>query len=178
LVFNIYATDAPEDELIMPRAEMGWEIFSRALETTKDHPLLSHIKRLHIEYRAAIMDTYRMDWIEERAQELFNSLGLLDEFTIRGCDLHLFLDPFLDDPVLGPHIPFVFPHTNELTILHPLMEDSECVDAITKLVKLQHELGKPFKLVTVRMRCLPAGMAEELGRWVDAVDCHREFFHG
>ncbi|KAF9784368.1 hypothetical protein BJ322DRAFT_844594 [Thelephora terrestris] len=176
LGFNIDTTDAFEEDLIIPLAGMGWEIFSKALETTKDHPLLSHVKRFHIEYRAAISDTYRMVLIAEEIQELFNSLGPLDEFTIRGCDLHLFLDRFLDDPVLGLHERFVFPHTNELTILQPSMEDDdmECMDAITKLAKLQHALGKPFKLVTIRYWRLPAGMAEELGRWVDAVDYRSE----
>ncbi|KAF9783944.1 hypothetical protein BJ322DRAFT_1219491 [Thelephora terrestris] len=177
LGFEIGATDAPEDELFLPRAEMGWEIFSQALETTKDHPLLSHVKRLHIEYRAAILDTDKMVSIAEEIQELFNSLGPLDEFTIRGCDLHLFLDPFLDDPVLGPHSPFIFPHTKVLTISHPLMDNErECMNAIPKLAKLQHELGIPFKLVTVRIFRFPVGMATELGRWVDVVDCRREWF--
>jgi hypothetical protein len=104
----------------------------------------------------------------------------LDELTVRGCDLHVFFVNFLEDPTklrdLEP--PFTFPQINELTILHLLVEDAEMerVDAIVELEKLQHALVIPFGRVKVRMWGLPSGMMEELGRWVDAVDCREELY--
>ena len=179
LGFNVNDTGADEAELNMPRAEMGWEIFSQALTTIRNHPLLSHVKRLHFEYRAAIPDTYEMLLVVAEVRELFSSLGPLDALTIRGCDLHVFLSDFLDDPVLDDlEGSIVFPHIKELTISHPAMgeDEVECLDAIVELAESQHALGIPFERITVHVWSLPAGMAEELGRWVDAVDCREGWF--
>ena len=179
LGFNVSETGVDEAELNMRRAEMGWEIFSQALTTIRNHPLLSRVKRLQFEYRAATPDTYEMLPMEVR--ELFGLLEPLDALTIRGCDLHVFLSDFLDDPVLDDlEGPIVFPQIKELTILHPVMEEDEmeCMNAIVGFAESQHALGRPFERVTVRMWCLPADMAEELGRWVDAVDCREEWYSG
>ena len=169
------------ERLTMPRAEMGWEIFSQALTTIQDHPLLSHVKRLRIQYRAAVSDAQEMVYVAEGVRDLFGLLGSLDELTICGCDLHVFLSNFLDVLWLDDlNQSVVFPQIKELTILHPLMEDDEveCTNAIVELAESQHARGIPFERVTVRMRSLPAGMVEELGWWVGAVDCCEEQFTG
>ncbi|KAF9783919.1 hypothetical protein BJ322DRAFT_885769 [Thelephora terrestris] len=179
LGFDIDDTGADRDELNMPRDEMGWEIFSQALTTIRDHPLISHVKRLRIKYRAAAPHTFGMLAVADKVQGLFDSLGPLDQLTICGCDLHVFLATFLDDPVFYDlEQPIVFPQIRELAILHPLMDDDEmeCMDAIKELAMSQYMLGVPFERVTVRMWSLPDGMAEELGQWVATVDCCQEWY--
>jgi hypothetical protein len=181
LGFDVDNTGIDRDELIMPRAEMGWEIFSQALTTIRDHPLISHVKRLRIKYRAAAPHTFGMLAVVDKVRELFHSLGPLDELSICGCDLHVFLATFIDDPVFDDlEQPIVFPQIRELAILHPLMDDDEmeCVDAIKELAMSQYILGVPFEHVTVRMWSLPDGMAEELGQWVARVDCCKEWYTG
>jgi hypothetical protein len=112
----------------------------------------------------------------EQVPILFDLLGPLDELTIRGCDLHIFVDAFLDRPRLRNSQPVVFPHIKTLVILNPLMEidETECLKAIVDLAKSQHSLGIPFGCVKVRLWTIPAGMAEELSQWANAVDCDEE----
>ncbi|KAF9783943.1 hypothetical protein BJ322DRAFT_1109795 [Thelephora terrestris] len=176
LSFRVTNTGLDEAELNIPRTEMGWRFFSQALTTIQCRPLLSHVKRLHIEHRAAVTNTYEMLRIAEKVPALFDSLGPLDKLRIRGCDLHTFFDAFLDRPMLANSKPVVFPQVKKLVVLHPFMEidETECTKAIVGLAKLQHSLGIPFELVKVRMWDLPAGMAEELEQWVDVVDCEDE----
>ena len=122
-----------------------------------------------------------MSYVVDEVRDLFGLLGSLDELTIRGCDLHVFLSNFLDNPGIdGLEQPVVFPQTKELTILHLLMEEDEmeCMNAIMELAESHHALRIPFERITVRARNLPAGMAEELGRWVGAVDCCEEEYTG
>ena len=179
LGLHIHETGVDEGDLNMSFEKMGREVFSQALTTTCDHPLVSHVKRLHIKHRAAMSDTEEMLWIADKVRELFGSLGPLDKLTIHGCDLHMFLIDFLDDPELDPlEGPIVFPQINELTVSHPQMEidEMECMDAIAGLAESQHALGIPFERVAVRMWSLPAGMVEELGRWVGTVDCLEEWY--
>ena len=177
LGFDVDDTDQDEDELFMDRAEMGWEIFSQALTTIRDHPLLSHVKRLHVKYKATAPDTYETS-MAHKVRELFGSLGPLDELTIRGCDLRIFLRHFLWH---GPWVdsletPLVILQAKELKILHPSMEDNEveCSSAIVGLAKLQHALAIPFERVTVSTEWLPIWMKEELEQWVGAVDYSEE----
>ncbi|KAF9783855.1 hypothetical protein BJ322DRAFT_1211778 [Thelephora terrestris] len=177
LGFDVAETDADRDVIKIPRAEKSWEIFSQALTTIRDHPLISHIKRLRIKYRAAAPHTFGMLAVVDKVRDLFHSLGPLDELTICGCDLHVFLATFLDDPVFHDmEQPIVFPSIRELVILHPVMDvdEMECMDAIKELAFSQYTLGVPFECVMVRMWSLPDGMAEELGQWVTIVDCCQE----
>ena len=179
LGFEVSETEGDEDESSMSLTAIGWEIFSRALTTIQVHPQLSHVKRLHIEYRAALWGTFEWRPMAIKVEELFNSLGPLDELTICGCDLHIFLASFVDhmgvDNSAGP---FLFPWIKDLKILHPLMEarEMECMHGIVEFVKAQHARGIPFERVTVRMWSLPRGMAEELGRWVGVVDYREELY--
>jgi hypothetical protein len=176
LGFNVDRTDVDEDELDMSLVEMGWKIFSQALKTIRDHPLLSSVKRLRIKYKAAVPDAYLKD-VARRIRELFDSLGPLDELTIRGCDLRVFLPHFLDSSWFDDlEKPILFLRTKELTILHPSMEDNEmeCATAILELAKLQHALAIPFERVTVHMGWTPREIEEELRLWVGAVDFQEE----
>ncbi|KAF9783886.1 hypothetical protein BJ322DRAFT_884870 [Thelephora terrestris] len=177
LGLNIIETDATADELTMPRVEMGWEVLCQALTTIQNHPLLSHVKRLRIEFEAAVPNTYYEMRTAQTIRKLFSSLGPLDGLTISGCDLCVFLPHFFDGPWLNDlEKPIVFLHTKELTILHPPMEDNEveCVSAVMGLAKLQHALAIPFERLTVRMGWLPVQIEEELKRWVGTVDCREE----
>ena len=169
--------ESGEDGIHTPFDEMGWELFSRACRAIQDHPSLADIKRLRIKYRAAISYFNQVTQISNEVGELFNSMGPLDELTIHGCDLNVFLGSFIDfmDPdEFEPPDPF--PYIKELTISHPLMEigEEECLDAIVDLAESQHEKGIPFKRVTVRAAWLPTAMAERLRQWIDVVECYEE----
>ena len=183
LGFSINETDADEDELNMPHAEMGWEIFSQALMVIRNHPLLSRIKRLQFGYRTATSDTYWMSHRRKEIRGILGSLGPLDALTICGFDLHVFLCDFLSNPVLDESEgPIVFPQINQLTILHPVMEEEGdrfgCTNAVMELAKSQHAQGIPFEHVTVCMWSLPPGMVEGLGQWIGVVDCREELYPG
>ena len=172
LGFSIRESGVGENELNMSDVEMGWDIFSQALTTIRDHPLLSHVRRLRIKERVPVSSACEVR-TATKIQELLSSLGPLDELTIRGCDLRLLLAGFLDDPGLcrlGQ--PISFPQIKDFKILYPSMgiDEMECMNAIVELAKSQHALGIPFECVTVRTWYCHEGMEEELGRWVATVD--------
>jgi hypothetical protein len=50
LGFSVSDMEHDEDELPMSLEEMSCEVFSQAFRTIRDHPLLSHVKRLHIKH--------------------------------------------------------------------------------------------------------------------------------
>ena len=169
--------ESGEDGIHTPFDEMGWELFPRACSAIQNHPSLANIKRLHIKYRAGISHVDQVLPISNEVGELFDSLGPLDELTIHGCDLIVFLRSFLD--LVDPddfETPVSFPYIKELTISHPLVEinEEECLGAIVDLAESQHEKGIPFERVTVRAERFPTAMAEKLRRWVDVVECYEE----
>ena len=170
LGFDVAESGESEEELGVTFKEMGWEIFSQALATIRDYPLLSHIEQLHIKHRSAALDVHR--WAEE-VGDLFNRLRPLDKLTIDGCDLQIFLPGFLDDPDFRDLEEVItFPWIKEIAILCPDMccGEGEGAEAIVRLAKSQHELGIPFERVAVRTWNFPTGMVEELGRWANAVE--------
>ena len=173
LASRVYETG--EDDVYRPMGEMAWELFSRACSTIQNHPSLSHIKRLHIKHRTAVPHPDEAIPMSNEVGELFDSMGSLDELTIHGCDLHIFLGPFLQD-LHYLETPVTFPHIKELTILYPSMEadEDECLDAIVDLAEAQYEHGIPFEHVTILAERLPTTMAERLGQWVDVVECYEE----
>ena len=173
LASHVYETG--EDDVYTPSNEVGWELFSRACSTIQNYPSLPHVKRIHIKYRAAIPHPGEAIPMSDCVGGLFDSMGLLDELTIHGCDLHIFLGSFLQD-LYYSETPVSFPHIKELTILHPLMEvdEDECLDAIVDLAESQHEKGIPFERMTFRAGWLPVAMAERLMEWVDVVECYEE----
>lgn len=136
-----------EDEFPMPLEDMVLEVFSQACKTVGNHSLLSNIERLYV----------------------------LDELSLCGFDLNLYLTPFLGPP--GPHDieQHKFPPTKELTVAHPSMgDDEECMAVIVELAKSQHALGVPFERVTFRAEKVPEAMAEMLRPWVGVADCYEE----
>ena len=104
-------------------------------------------------------------------EELFKSLGPLDELTIHGCDLQIFLSPRIY-PLDFRSIDRVFPPVQELTILEPLMFDAhQGMDRLEHLARSRYQLGQPLGRVTIRGRKIPATLAERLRQWVGAVEC-------
>ena len=153
------------------REEIHLEIFSQACRTIQGHPLLSHVKRLHIEDNTGAWSAKNLIPAAKMAGDLFKSLGPLDELTIHGVDLQIFLAPFVG----APHFQLferVFPPVKELTIsgVSPAYTE-DWMDIIVELAKSQHELGIPFERVTVRAKEIPADTTERLREWVSAVNC-------
>jgi hypothetical protein len=155
-----------EEELAFSREEVDCELFSRACRTILDHPLLSHVRRLHIKDWTGSFGADRPLDIAEVVGGLFGSLGPLDELVIHGCDLQIFLPEF-------GRSEWAFPSVKELTISEPLVFDEQWfMGAIVELAKSQHELEKPFERVTARGSGIPVGLAEMLRQWVSATDCY------
>lgn len=178
LGFEVDETGTGGDRLQMSLKDMGWEALSQALLTIQDHPLLSHVKRLHIRYKASMLDEAKVIRVADKVKGLFRSLGPLDELSIYGCDLSIFLVDFLDG--LGSACleePILLPWIKRLTIVHPLMEyrEQECLEAIAGLAEAQHALGIPFECVAVRASTIPMELEEELEKWVNVVECSEEW---
>ena len=179
LGFQVLDTGLKEDELLMSLEEIGCEAFNQAHRTIGNHPPLAHIKRLHVKYPAAIEDSDLVLFMANEVGRLFGSMGPLDSLTIEGCDLRIYLASILDLPEFEDlEQQIVFPPVNELTILHPLMDDieEECLEAIVELAKSRHALGIQFGRVTLYTEWLPAGMAERLKQWVGEADCYEEVY--
>ena len=177
LTLRVSASNANEEEFYIPFEEMHCEMFARAHRTIRDHPLLSRVKRLRVRCRIATSNPHHFPRMADEVGRLFNSVGPLDEFIIHGCDLHIYVTPFLHPLELGcMEESTIFPPTKELTISHPLMEveEEECFRATVELAKSQHTQGIPFDRVTIRAEKLPVGISEELERWVDTVNCYEE----
>ena len=90
LGFILYETDANADDLNMSVVEMGWQIFSQALTTIQNHPLLSHAKRLHIKQGAYMLgrEVECMGAIVELAKSQ-HAMGVpFERVTVRTMGLH------------------------------------------------------------------------------------------
>ena len=160
----------------MSLPEMGWEIFFQALVTIQNHPLLPHVKRLHIKQASFMFNALKMRSAASKFGELIGSLGHLDKLTIYGCDSRIFLANFLNNSGLSRLLqPLAFPQTKELKILYPSIGaraiEAACAETIVELAKSQHALGIPFERVTVRTFDPLPEMAERLRRWAAVVDC-------
>ena len=158
-----------------PLEEICCDAFSQASTIIRAHPLLCHVKHLHIRYQIDTPPAHQLVFMAEEVGRLFGSVGPLDGLTIYGCDLHMFLASFFGMGDLLQQ-PIVFPSIKELTISYPTMEvnERECMKAIVELAKSQHEKGIPFEHVTIHAVTLPTAMAEALGRWVGAVNCFED----
>jgi hypothetical protein len=169
LDFNLSESEAEEEELNLTRAEMDLEIFSQACSTIRGHLLLSHVRRLYIKDWVANLTAVLP--IVDVVGELFRCLGPLDELTFDGCDLEIFLAPFINLPEYQ-HFARVFPHVRKLVISEGQeVEEQHCMDAIVELAKSQYEQDKPLEHVVVGVRGIPAEMVEKLREWVGTVDC-------
>ena len=162
-----------EERLDLTRGEMRREILSQACRAIRSHPLLSHVKRLHITNTSETLGFDDLLATVDVVGELFTSLGPLDELTIRGRGLDVILAPFVNLP--GLRCPKQeFPHVKKLRILEPLMLNKRhCMDGLEEPAKLQHGLGKPFELVTFFARFIPETEVEGLRPWVSAVECYQ-----
>ena len=167
LGFGVSNRATREDDLGMPFGEMNAKAFSQACATIRNHPSLSHLKRLRVKHRAPCLDTNCSLSMARAFGDLLGSLGPLDELVIGGDPL-TYLLPFLH-LVLPTYSELVFPQVKELTISGSRtgFDDPQCVDAIVGLARSQHELGIPFERMLVRSRPDPAAnLAEKLRQWV------------
>jgi hypothetical protein len=172
LGFEFGNSGEADEHIVFSREETSFKIFSQACQTIRSHPLLSHVKRLHIRDRTGTFGVDRPVDISEVVGGLFRSLGPLEKLTIHGCDLRVFLAPHLPEFESESTEP-VFPSVKELIISKPWMVDKQrCMDAIVELAKSQHELDKPFDLVAVRARGIPVGLEDRLEQWVGAAECY------
>ena len=152
--------------------EMNLRVFSQACRTIQNLPLPSHVKCLRVTDNTGILGVGYLKPMADPVGALFKSLGPLNELTIHGCDLQIFLAPFVGPRGYRCSEP-VFPHVQRLAISEALMVNGhQCTDDIVNLAKLQYELGKPFEHVTIRARRIPPAMGERLRQWVSAVDCY------
>lgn len=171
--FRVSECLAFEDSLDMTFEEMYCGVFCQAIRTIRDHPLLSHFKRLHIKHGSAVSDADLLQQMASEVGRLFKSVGPLDELIIGHCDLLVFLPPFLDpqglDIVEGQS---AFPAVKSLTILGLItpIRDREILRAFEELARSQYQLGIPFERVTLS-QCHVSGMEERLGRWGCEVSC-------
>ena len=158
------------EELDFPHDQLILLVFTQACQTIQCHPQLSHIRRLHIKNQTKSF-SFGVEWSIPMAgalQELFGSLGPLDELAVHGFDLRMLL------PESGYS---VLPPVKDLTIARVSMVDEEIynADAIVELARSQHELEKPFERVKIHAWAVPVTMEERLGRWVDEVDLYTRY---
>ena len=165
--FKVAASDGFDYE------HMRYGVFSQACRLIRDHPLLDNVRRLHINHSPNFVGPAWCSRVTNKVGLVFKAVGPLEELTIDGCDLRLYLIPFADLPETYDVEPTAaFPPVKELKILHPMpVSREECMTAIVRLAKSQHALGVPIERVVVRMAEIPEAMAEELRPWVGAVDC-------
>ena len=170
LGFRVTESGTEEEDLEWSHLHeaMNCETFSRACRAIRDHPQLSHLKRLHLKDRFEFFGIFG-DYTEEMANmlwELFRWVGPLDELVIHAWDPEMFV-PGIEN------VDRVLPAVRELRISDIRMVDEErCADGIVELARSQHELEKPFERVTVSGWGVPAVMAGQLRRWVNEVDCY------
>jgi hypothetical protein len=168
-VLNLVSEVIDTGAEVFPLGEINLQIFSQACSTICGHPLFSHVKRLHIKDKTGTLGVGFVPPLVDVVGELFRRLGPLDEFTIHGCDLQIFLAPFINLPEFQYFVR-VFPYVKNLTISEARMVDQQrCMDGLVELVKSQYEAGKPFERVTVCTGGIP--LAKRLVQWVGAVDC-------
>ena len=150
------------------------EILSQAYRTIQGHPRLSHVKHFHMKGLAdetGHLGTHEVTVMVKVFGDLLWSLGPLEELTIHGCDLELFLAPFIDPERFGSP-ERGFPLIKELMISEWVVDEHQWMDAIVELAESQHRLGRPFECMSVRTRGVPADMAERLREWVSVADCY------
>ena len=171
LGFCVISTGVEEEELELSWGELDLAIISQAFSTIRCHPLLSHLKRLHIQDALGNLGNGCELPMAGVVGDLFRCLGPLDVLTINGWDAAMFLAPFIDLPKFR-HFERVFPHVKQFTILEGRMDDyPRFMDALVELAKSKHEKGTPFEHVTVEAIEIPAGTEERLEEWVSTVRC-------
>ena len=94
--FGFEVTDISGKGWGLSYEEMHLKIFSQACRIIRDHPLLSHVKRFHINDKTGTLGTDHAMPMAEVVRDLFGSLGPLDELIINSFHLQVFLAPFID----------------------------------------------------------------------------------
>ena len=169
---KVIDTGVEETDFALSWEEMHLEMFSQACGAIRGHPLLPHVKRLHIEDMTGAWGDESLIPAVMVVGYLLMVLGPLDELTIDGLDLRTFLVPFVDLPKFR-RFQRVFPPVRELTVSGVWPDDRQWwMNGIVELAKSQHELGIPFERMIIRMEEVPAELTERLGEWVSAVDCY------
>ena len=177
LRFEVFGYLDVGNRIQMTSEDIALQAFSQASKIVRDHAQLPNIKDLHIECRNLIPDPARSRSMVNEVGRLFRSMGPLDRLTLHGCDLRLYLAPFLEFPEFeGMEQSITFPPIRELKISHPSLvgNEEEYMAAIVELARSQHALGVPFGRVTVRGEHFPTATAEMLGPWVGEVDYRKE----
>jgi hypothetical protein len=146
-------------------------ISSQAFQTIRDHPLLTNVKHLYIRGRnIAAGDT---EPVTNAVGRLFGSMGPLENLTLDGCDLRLYLDAFLDIPLFPKAIqPASFPSIKELAIINPVQSfrgGGAYAAAIVKLARSQYKRRIPFERMELHTPDPPSVM-DELAAFVDTVE--------
>jgi len=125
-------------------------VFSQALRTIRDHPLLANVRHLCIKGRVTLTDNFGL--ATEGVGQLLGSMGPLENLTLDGCDIRPYLDAFLDTPLFPESIqPTSFPPIKELAIIHPMQSfhDEEVYgSAIVEFARSQKARGIPFERMT------------------------------
>ena len=158
-----------EADFETPLDEMYCGAFSEACRIIRDLPQLANVKRLYIYHTTLVSGYTRVTSIANEVGRLFESLGPLEELTLRRCDMRPYFTPSV-----------VFPPIKKLTILHPMgLPHKGFEAAIVRLAESQHTLGVPFKYVTVRMEELfededEEEMEDRLRPWVSSGNCYWE----
>jgi len=150
------------------------KIFSQALQTIQEHPLLANVKRLCI--RGGNLVAGNLEPVVNAVGQLFVSMGPLENLTLDGCDLRPYLDPFLDTPLFPKAIqPTSFPPIKKLVIVDPVQpfHDQVYATAVVKLMGSQHARGIRFERVEFRT-AVPTLVIDELAAFVGRVKWYDE----
>jgi len=150
------------------------KIFSQALQTIQEHPLLANVKRLCI--RGGNLVAGNLEPVVNAVGRLFGSMGPLESLTLDGCDLRPYLDPFLDTPLFPKAIqPTSFPPIEELVIVDPVQpfHDTVYAAAVVKLMGSHHARGIRFERVEFRT-AVPTLVIDELAAFVGRVEWYDE----
>jgi hypothetical protein len=148
------------------------DVFFQVTRTIRNHPRLANVKRVQISHGYTPIDPDQVSRIGEEADQLFMSLGPLDELAIYCYDPRPYLHSFLDLPERCVEEPVVFPPIKKLTIANYMcLTDGRCETTIVRLAKSHHARGIPFERVTIRSGAAFAEMEERLRPWVGSVGC-------
>ena len=168
--FHGTTTEYPDTEMSLGRSLPV--VFSQALRTIRDHPLLSSIKHLYIKGGGIII--HDLGVATEGVGRLLGSMGPLESLTLDSCDLRPYLDAFLDTPLFPEAIqPTSFPPIKEFAIIHPMHSSREELYglAIVEFARSQEARGIRIERLKFFFTGVPSLLMDELVAFVDAVEC-------
>jgi len=150
-------------------------VFSQALRTIREYPLLGSIRHLHVKGGGIVI--HNLGLAAEGVGRLLRSMGPLEKLTLDRCDLRPYLDTFLDTPIFPESIqPTSFPPIKELVIIRPVQ--SFCNEevygaAMVEFARSQEARGMSLERVNFCVR-VPSPLVDELVAFVDRVECYGE----